>query len=409
MKRTHITICMAITALLLTGCTTPEEYDFSNKGGTTNFGDAILLDAHGRNPEQTIMFSENDAKANEFKVVDVTAKSSDVTIPAYVIYKGHRYTVTTLTNRAFSDCTASTVNLPATITTIESYVFGNSQLTTINLSAIAPPALGNSILSGASNAVILVPQSALNNYKTAPEWHEYAHRVSYIGDTSWFDKSATNAEGLPVSYLTGNNSDGVLKYTLNASDQTAAVNDVSATDLDNYTVPAEVHHYFDVYTVTALDKQAFSYTSKMKSITLPASINQLGSRAFYSCTSLRQISLPDAITLLPEECFSGCNELTTVTMPASLTSIGDNAFYSCKALYSIELPATVTTIGNRAFSNCTALESITCRAATPPSIGSQTFTFSNSQQCVIRVPAASVDAYKQAPNWRNLADRIVAI
>lgn len=407
MNRIHI-ISLAATALLLTGCTTPEEYDFSNKGGTTNFGDAVQLDAYGRNPDQTITFSENSGSA-DFKVENVSAQTGEVIIPPYVIYKGRRYAVTTLTNRSFSNCKAKTVTLPATITTIGDNVFGNEQLTIINLNATVPPTVGSRILSGAVNAVILVPQSVLNNYKMASAWSEYAHRISYIGDTSWLNKPATNAEGQPVSYITENSSDGVLKYTLNAGDLTAAVNDVSGSDFDNYTVPAELHHYFDVYTVTALDKQSFSYTSKMKSITLPASITQLGSRTFYSCTSLRQIALPDAITQLPEECFSGCNELTTVTMPASLTSIGDNAFYSCKALYSIELPATVTTIGNRAFSNCTALESVTCRATTPPSIGSQSFTFNNSQQCVIRVPAASVDAYKQAPNWRNLADRIVAM
>ena len=406
MKRKHI-IRIAIIATMLGACTTPEEYDFSNKGGSTTFGDAVQLDDNGRNSEKTITFSENSG-TSEFKVESVTAQTSEITIPAYVIYKGRRYTVTTLANRSFRDCNASTVTLPETITAIGDNTFSGESLTTINLKAVTPPQLGSRVLTDAGNAVVLVPQAVLTQYKSTTGWSNIAHRLSYIGDISWLNKPATNANGQSVSYMTDNGSDGTYKYTLDDNAMTASAT-LSTTNQEDYVVPAEVHLYFTVYTVTQLDDRAFNYASKMKTVTLPPTISQMGTRCFYGCSSLRQITLPEAVTKIPDECFSGCTELTTLTLPSELTSIGDNAFYSCRAIYKIELPATVTTIGNNAFRNCTGLESVICRAATPPSIGSQTFTFSNSQQCVIRVPAASVDAYKQAPNWRNLADRIVAI
>lgn len=74
-------------------------------------------------------------------------------------------------------------------------------------------------------------------------------------------------------------------------------------------------------------------------------------------------------------------------------------------LTSINIPEGMTSIGKRAFSGCFSLATVTCLATKPPSLG--TDVFKNSSDLQIRVPAGSVDAYKDA--WSAYADKIVAI
>ena len=89
-------------------------------------------------------------------------------------------------------------------------------------------------------------------------------------------------------------------------------------------------------------------------------------------------------------------------------SIGDSAFAYCDGLKSITIPDSVTSIGSHAFYNCSSLISITITAVVPPTL-SNVNAFQDTNNCPIYVPAASVDAYKTANTWSNLADRIEAI
>ena len=67
----------------------------------------------------------------------------------------------------------------------------------------------------------------------------------------------------------------------------------------------------------------------------------------------------------------------------------------------------VTSIVSNAFSGCSSLTSLTILATTPPTLGFDAFNSTND--CPIYVPAASVEAYKNASNWIEYADRIFAI
>ena len=99
--------------------------------------------------------------------------------------------------------------------------------------------------------------------------------------------------------------------------------------------------------------------------------------------------------------------MTSCTIGTGLTSIGNYAFAGCYVLTSIDIPYSVVTIGNYAFAACSGLTSVTVNALTPPKLG--TYVFSNTNDCPIYVPSASVDAYKEARRWIDYASRIQAI
>ena len=92
-------------------------------------------------------------------------------------------------------------------------------------------------------------------------------------------------------------------------------------------------------------------------------------------------------------------------MLGKVTRIGMDAF-AASGLTSITLPVSVTSIGSMAFAFCRRLTSIIVLPTAPPQSGQGMFDLSD---CLIYVPAGSVDAYKAAPVWTKYASRIQAI
>jgi hypothetical protein len=111
------------------------------------------------------------------------------------------------------------------------------------------------------------------------------------------------------------------------------------------------------------------------------------------------------LTSIGSNAFNACSGLTSVNIPSGVTSIGVSAFYGCSSLTSVTIPNGVTSIGNYAFNTCSGLTSVTCLATTPPTLSG--YSFNDTNNCPIYVPAASVSAYQSA--WSDYASRITAL
>ena len=149
-------------------------------------------------------------------------------------------------------------------------------------------------------------------------------------------------------------------------------------------IPAEFTHLGQTYSVVEIKSQTFQECNKLTSIVLPNTVTKIGNSAFFYCT-----------------------QLSSVTLSNTLEEIGYDAFHGCGNLASIDLPASMKWIGIHAFERCNSLTSMTCRATTPPS-----FALVESDcllTCLqeIKVPQASVEAYKSASGWSQFADIIV--
>ena len=77
-----------------------------------------------------------------------------------------------------------------------------------------------------------------------------------------------------------------------------------------------------------------SYNEKLKSITLPNSVEELGEKAFEG-GNFETITLSSKLKTIPAETFKGCRLLTQITIPASITEVGSLAFKGCNKLKSI--------------------------------------------------------------------------
>ena len=166
--------------------------------------------------------------------------------------------------------------------------------------------------------------------------------------------------------------------------------------------------------VTTIGNAAFR-DSSVTSVTIPASVTEIGANAFAGCTNLTSVTYggdwsnltiqsgnpavqdaanaplfdfdftPDntavivtnykykgtaadvtipsryqgkPVTMIDHAAFHD-SAVTSVTIPDSVTSIHDSAFAYCSSLTNISIPNSVTAIGSFAFEGCTKLESIT--------------------------------------------------
>ena len=65
---------------------------------------------------------------------------------------------------------------------------------------------------------------------------------------------------------------------------------------------------------------------------------------------IKTVVIGEGVTTIGECAFYTCSKLSSVTIPASVEEIGRYAFSDC-GFFSLEIPSTVTKIGNYAFSN----------------------------------------------------------
>ena len=167
--------------------------------------------------------------------------------------------------------------------------------------------------------------------------------------------------------------------------------------------------------ITAIESQAFA-RAQVNGLALPNTISVLGVACFTSAF-IATLVVPPLVTVLPVETFSNIQAVynneteeelpINIILPQNLTKIGSSCFEGAQ-IKQVTIPDTVTEIGGWAFNYCDQLASITCLAATPPALGSDAFS-SDTAGFTIKVPAASVAAYKAATNWSSYADYIVGV
>lgn len=180
-------------------------------------------------------------------------------------------------------------------------------------------------------------------------------------------------------------------------------------------------------------KNNFRSASFVTSIQFGSCIDTIGEQALLQAASLSgTVDIPSNITTIEYQAFAGCNasaytlheglvtigvgafsynDITSINIPNSVTDIGHSAFSYCPALTGVTIGSGVTHIGHGAFQTTTTenirITSMVINATTPPSLDNDGTSNTFPGTYAIRVPAASVNAYKAA--WTQYASRIQAI
>ena len=211
------------------------------------------------------------------------------------------------------------------------------------------------------------------------------NRVTTIGQTAFSGCSSLTSVTIPNSVTT------IGGYAFSG-----------CTSLTSVTIPNSV---------TTIGEAAFSNCSSLTSVTIPNSVTTIGGWAFSICSSLTSVTIPNSVTTISDNAFMGCSSLTSVTIPNSVTTIGSEAFSDCTNLQKVNIGNSVKTIGVSAFENCTSITQISSEAVVPPYCEStvvypsfsvlNVFDDINKSKCKLIVPKNSLDAYKQADQWKD--------
>ena len=279
--------------------------------------------------------------------------------------------VTTIGSSAFEGTRLEEITLPAMITSIGNYAFNGIEYVTINTTKVPR-------LSGffSENTIVLVPEEALNAYKTADVWKDIASQIFAIGAKLDYEVKTTAQENAPglLQQLDRNNLNNIVSLkvsgTINGYDIMLFRNkmdNLHNLDLSDADIVANPYEYYQGRCTqdSILGYNAFSELDKLITVKCPKSVKQIYG-AFTRCHNLKSVVLPEQLEYLGDKegywatdngSFTGCTHLTNVIF-YNCKEIGTNTFKECSAIQQIKIPEGVTRIGEYAFYQCNSLKSI---------------------------------------------------
>ncbi len=186
-------------------------------------------------------------------------------IPATVTIGGKEFSVTSIGNSVFSDCSSlQSVTIPNSVTNIGDNAFSWCEKLQSVIIPESVTRFGNSVFWACTSLrSVIIPES-----------------VTSIGEECF-------------------------RY---------------CTSLQSVIIPESV---------TSIENDVFMACTGLQSVTIPNSVTRIGDTAFDACTSLRSITIPNSVTTIGGGAFEFCSNLQSVTIPNSVKTIGDAAFFDC--------------------------------------------------------------------------------
>jgi hypothetical protein len=157
--------------------------------------------------------------------------------------------------------------------------------------------------------------------------------------------------------------------------------------------------------VLRVEKEVFCGCSNLRRVLLGHSVERIENYAFWGCGGLVEIRFPDTLTAIGDQAFWGCNELQEVVLPDAVTHLGFATFLYCTQLRAITIGRSVSVIGDLAFTG--AVEStieVTNHCPSPQAIRPMVFERVDLTGSTLRVPAGSVNGYRNSAVWREFGE-----
>lgn len=161
------------------------------------------------------------------------------------------------------------------------------------------------------------------------------------------------------------------------------------SQLKNFVVSPDNVAYTEVdgvlFTIGVTRLLAFPRKNDLRdSYKVPATVTEISEYAFYANDLLKEVVLPEGIEAIGEWAFANNTKIKTVTLGDRIQAIGANAFYGC-----------------------TQLKEVHCISITPLDVNPYRDPFgyfSDKSAMTLYVPSGSLEAYRQAPVWRDFGN-----
>ena len=339
---------------------------------------------------------------NESLPFYTTYPTGDLEIPETVVYNSIAYSVTSIGEWAFCQCSelTGTLTIPESVTNIGAHAFEAC--------------------------------SGLTGDLTIPE------SVTSIGDSAFSECIGLTSVSLPNSIASFGNDvfwgcSGFTEPVYNANSFVFFPNGYTT----EYTIPDGIQR---------IEGGAFANCSSLTSITIPEFVTFIGDGAFFECSGLTTVNfyaqnctyMPHAwynatfttlnigerVKIISDYAFSGCTGLTEITIPDSVVYIGYETFCSglitvnfnatscttmyqpftiCEALATLNIGENVTNIPEMAFWGVN-ISNINAYSYTPPTIDEIAFENGVYLTANVYTPCAAANSYRNYQIWEQFAN-----
>lgn len=339
--------------------------------------------------------------------------------------------VTSIGSVAFSNCSIRKLYLPSSLTNFGSCCFSDTR--EITLAATTPVALEADVLW--SYVIIRVPESAVNDYRTAAGWSKYKDQIFSMSDITDYDVTVTAQEkesGL-LNALSQDNLGKVVSLkvtgTINGYDIMVIRNkmpNLLYLDLTDATIVANDYEYYtgchtedniigaNMFTdldkivsiklpknATSIGLYAFNRCCALDEVVLPVKLESIGNHSFYYCKTLKYIDLPPTLKTIGAGAFNQCESLEKISLPG-VETIDYSAFVRCDNLTEVRIPSTLKSIGDNAF-NSYNLKKVYTYTVEPINIGQNTFSETAYKTGTLYIPKQSKNNYYWNTQWSQFA------
>ena len=294
-----------------------------------------------------------------------SAPTGELKIPSQVKHKATTYTVTSIGDYAFYNCSGLTsVIIPKSVTSIGDGAFSSC-------SGLQYNEYDNALyLGNENNQYLCLVKAKSNNIASC----EINNKCKFICSSAFNNCSSLSSVTIPNSITSigsdaFNNCDG-LQY--NEYDNAVYLGNennpylclVKAKSIN--ITSCEINNQCKI-----IYSSAFDECPSLASITIPNSITSIGNRAFDGCSGLTELNVEsDNTSYISEDGVLFNKEKTILiryprgkqdllyTIPDDVKLIGETAFRGCDSLAYIIIPNSVTDIDNAAFAHCNGLKYI---------------------------------------------------
>ena len=299
--------------------------------------------------------------------------------------------VTTIENSAFRDCSSLTsITIGNSVTKIGDNAFYNKNNTKVIWLTNTPPAGYRNVIGGI-HYVANDLYTNLDNKKVYP----YLSSIFEVDGIKYVPVSPSEhiCDAIDCTY-TGEPYELKINKKVNYKGVDMTVRKINPCTAYNCTKIKKA--YIDID--GSIGYKAFSGCVNLSTVDI-MKVNDIGDDAFSRCSNLTSVDIKKTNDI-GNWTFSDCTNLTSVDINPT-NNIGNNAFSGCTNLQKVYLGDSVKAIGEYAFNNCTSITQISSEAVVPPTCESGVFTDINKSKCKLIVPKNSLDAYKQAYQWKD--------
>lgn len=171
----------------------------------------------------------------------------------------------------------------------------------------------------------------------------------------------------------------------------------------------------------------YPHVNRISSLTIGEGVTRIGDYAFMLCSFVTEVVIPESVTSMGDWAFCNCSALITVSfehesqlkiIQGSYEKIyvghspnGYNRYYRSGGFRGLANLTTfdasncsqIESIEPSAFYHCSKLQSVKVGTMIPPTCGIDAFSELNSYT-ILTVPKESIEAYKQANEWKNFTN-----